>query len=306
MNSVPSSISLAAPRCMISHYFCDSEVCTKSFTVCTTTVVTQEEYEWSVRLQCSVCHQVWWLCSGCALRKKLRHNNQLVNHQYGAHGNKGSSNRKRSLLMNNVNRINNIATITETNSSSVPITANNEIITNNTQTMFPVTANNETITNNTQTMVTENDNKDDNEYEDTDVAKSLLDLSIAKNIIETNEAEKSMNIMSTNDNHLDVLQLCRSTMIDILESKNQIEKTNKKTSEYYAYDIISSGNKYLVTKMLANEDGNISDIFKAITNEEVKCQLNIATFIQSLSRIERNTFVELIQEIKNVYFNPSI
>ena len=85
MNTVNQDIINAAPNCMISHYFCDKVLCTEHFTKCTSFIVCNDEYDWSVRFQCTECSEVWWLCHVCKLRKKLKSSHHLVNHNYTSH-----------------------------------------------------------------------------------------------------------------------------------------------------------------------------------------------------------------------------
>lgn len=95
MNTVPSIITDAAPNSLFSHYYCCNHICTNHFTTCTSTIVCSEEFDWSVRFQCSICNSVWWLCNTCKLRKKLKVNTQLVTHNYQAHIKKAGTERKR-------------------------------------------------------------------------------------------------------------------------------------------------------------------------------------------------------------------
>ena len=54
-------------------------------------------------------------------------------------------------------------------------------------------------------------------------------------------------------------------------------------SNYYSHDIVSSGKKYLVTKMWCKEESTIHDVFGRITDEEVNTQIKISNFTQSLT-----------------------
>ena len=105
MNSVPIDIINKAPRCMISHFYCDNSVCTNFYTICTSTVVSEDEYKWSVRLQCRICNKVWWLCNECALRKKLLLSSQLLNHQYRNHVDSKATSTKRTRIDDASSRI---------------------------------------------------------------------------------------------------------------------------------------------------------------------------------------------------------
>jgi hypothetical protein len=92
-------------------------------------------------------------------------------------------------------------------------------------------------------------------------------------------------------------------MNDIIKGNNGIHYINEKCAEYYAYNIISSGAKFLVTKMWSNEEGDPSDVFQRITNEEVKCQAAIGMFCETLSRSQQEEFGNLLNMIKRSYFN---
>ena len=59
-----------AKHCKITDFFCDNTSCTHSYDVCTTVGSSDGEYNWSVKMQCSVCNSVWWLCSDCHLKNK--------------------------------------------------------------------------------------------------------------------------------------------------------------------------------------------------------------------------------------------
>ena len=74
---------------IINLFYCDNDVCTKSLRQCTTVFVNNneydEEYDWSLHLQCRVCHSSWWLCRHCAVRKKIKQLPILRRHQYSNH-----------------------------------------------------------------------------------------------------------------------------------------------------------------------------------------------------------------------------
>ena len=47
-------------------------------------------------------------------------------------------------------------------------------------------------------------------------------------------------------NKTEDIHLVRTSMLDILQANNEIVVINDKTTEYYAYDVISSGMKYFL------------------------------------------------------------
>ena len=101
----------------------------------------------------------------------------------------------------------------------------------------------------------------------------------------------------------EAIDLVRTTKIDILEANNQIIIINEKTTEYYAYDIISSGMNYLLSKMWSNEHSNLCEIFRSISKNVVECQMKLSTFCQKLSRNQNIEFAALIKSMKGVYYN---
>ena len=118
MKDAPFDIINKAPRCMISHFYCDNSVCTNFYTICTSTVVSEDEFKWSVRLQCRICNKVWWLCNECALRKKLLLSSQLLNHQYRNHADSKVASTKRTRsddttsILDSSNQKNDLTTLT--------------------------------------------------------------------------------------------------------------------------------------------------------------------------------------------------
>ena len=85
MSIVPGNIRNTAPNCSLSLFFCENTTCSASFTTCTTAVTTEPEFDWSVKLQCTTCNKVWWLCKVCNLRKKISRRAFLLRHQYANH-----------------------------------------------------------------------------------------------------------------------------------------------------------------------------------------------------------------------------
>ena len=90
---------------VITLFYCTNDICTKSLRQCTTVCVNNneydEEYEWSLHLQCRVCHSNWWLCRHCALRKQIKQLPILRRHQYSNH---------RPNLIRNIKKKDNIVT----------------------------------------------------------------------------------------------------------------------------------------------------------------------------------------------------
>jgi hypothetical protein len=91
-------------------------------------------------------------------------------------------------------------------------------------------------------------------------------------------------------------------MNDIIQGNNGIHYINEKSAEFFAYDIISSGKKFLITKMWSNEEGEPSDVFQRMNLDEVECQVAIGNFCETLSRTQQEDFGKLLNMIKKSYF----
>ena len=185
-NTVSCIISDASPNSLFVHYYCCNHSCTNHFTTCTSTIVCSEEYDWTVRFQCSKCNSVWWLCNTCKLRKKLTLNSQLVTHNAQAHSKKVVSDRKR---------------IRNSTDNTVDVVVDNAYITTTSIQVVDINANEMDISNNEQS---------DEQSDLNDVANTLLDM------IHKKDSEVSNGVNNS------VMEYCRTTMIDVLESKHQI------------------------------------------------------------------------------------
>jgi hypothetical protein len=116
-----------------------------------------------------------------------------------------------------------------------------------------------------------------------------------------NEKDYGGNIISNNKD--DLLLAVRSKIIDILQKQKDIHHVNINTSEFYSFDILSSGKKYLVTKMAGGKNNISATIFDKLTDDEVNCQIMISDFVRTLYQHQQQEFGTLMDHIMIQYID---
>lgn len=89
-------------------------------------------------------------------------------------------------------------------------------------------------------------------------------------------------------------------LLQSLNNNVNMYKMNDKTATYYAHDIVSSGKKYIVSKMFANQLNSQNDIFKDISMMEVNFQVTLSRFAYNLTRSQQRLFGDLLDYIHNI------
>ena len=96
--------------------------------------------------------------------------------------------------------------------------------------------------------------------------------------ISDNLVKNKYNLVNKNcDLLLEMKKLLQS-----LNSNVNMHKMNDKTATYYAHDIVSSGKKFIVSRMFENQHISQNDIFKSITMMEVNFQVTLSRFAYNM------------------------
>ena len=277
MSTAPDDLLALAPNCSITHFYCDNEVCTHSYQRCTTLVTDWVDYEWSLKLHCQICQSVWWLCCSCTLRKKIERHAILLRHKYSCHNMHKEYNHRRK-INEQVNDDNEVNTI-ETNfvcPDTVDVTI--DINSNNDEKSVDQMSHDGLLTRNNTNMVDMDTNKLDMVLHITDKDCEMENKNLMK------KYSKSMN-----------------AIIDLLMKEEKTHRVNENTSNFYSYDLCTSGSKYLIAKMLSSQHGTLDDVFNSLTKEEVNCQLMLSEFCRSLTRSQQSDFSNVVNNIMDVY-----
>jgi hypothetical protein len=302
MSIIPTNLKAMAKHCKITDFFCDKPTCTKSYDVCTTIGSFDGEYNWSVKMQCSVCNSVWWLCSSCYLKKKITNLSILRRHQYAYHSKvkQNTTNKTKryreaddenpfnDVYSNNLASIDNIS---GDNNDIIPISSvvnftNNE---NEMTTDFDTSERTENDNNNVYIDVGQTNNENSNEVNN---RAAVIPHINGNNVYDNDKNNKVIQIMIDN---------IKSNMIDVLLSRQQIHFVNDVMSQYYSFDIISSGKKFLIAQMMNRVDMGAEQFFTSLTNDEVNCQIQISDFVRCLTRNQQIKFGNVIDSITRVY-----
>ena len=285
-NRVTEQLLRHAPNSNVTLFFCDSAVCTESFKKCTTEVIRGDDYDWAVRLQCTVCQSVWWLCNECSLRKKICKHHILSRHQYTCHG---KNDRKRS---NNVCREVDI----EAPSARVVEDMVEETVEENENVIDDIATNED---------ANSEDSTDYNVTQDEYVAPVALSDPVPvvpiNYIVDVRDTRTPMSPKKLIESKK-YLSLVRSDLIDELTTASSIHPpSNNNIKEFYSFDLLSSGKKFLIAKMCSGEHGTVTDILSKISDEEVDCQLHISNFVSTLTRDQQKQFGIVVDSIQKVY-----
>ena len=256
-------VALAPNTEVLTVFFCDNIICNNSFRSCTTKRLDNDDYEWSIQLQCVVCNSVWWICRSCPLRKKIQRLSILRRHQYSNH--RVNQERHTVIKDNVVTRRRKRITLESNGSTNTDVCT--AIVPYVSRAIVPYVA------------------------------------SIEQEIHEENMVifDVEQGITDDYQHKKDFLQQIRSKIIDSLSSSQSVHDTNASTKEYYSFDILSSGNKFLIANMWSRENGNFDDVFRSLSDEEVTCQILISEFARSLSRNQQRDFGKVIDYILDFY-----
>jgi len=96
----------------------------------------------------------------------------------------------------------------------------------------------------------------------------------------------------------------RTGVLESLYANTEIHRLNDMTSVYYAYDLQSSGAKYLVSRLA--DEKNLHAIFNKLSDDEVDFQLLLSKFLSSLSKSQQVDFSALMDKLNNLYVNETV
>ena len=356
MSVVPRELSSLSPRTQPNFFLCDDVKCTKASTKCTTKAMVEDDYEWAIRLQCTVCKSTWWICKHCTLRSKFVVYNSLKRHQYGIH-----ANAKQCITTPTTSAQSTPRNTPRKTPPSTPTTTPNKKTTQNKRKQRDVDdnpfRNSEEIVEATDEPIysrilvsdkqkVKNKQKEKNNIENNDdgdvkmkartnndMDVEIIDITSSQNDNEAIDVSNGMdddnNDVSNgmdDDNKKEIIRskrllhfmkeqigdnetqsgALRTTMIDHYMKDSSVHKVNNNTSNYYSYKIMSSGPKYLISKMWCKEESTMNDVFGRLSDEEVNCQMKIGNFARSLTRGQQQDFADIIDGIKNIYVDRKV
>ena len=313
MSVIPKRLSSLAPKTAPSFFLCDNTKCTKAFTKCATEEQEEDEYDWSIKLHCTVCQNVWWICRHCKIRKKMTTRTSLSRHQYSRHTKHDTSpspsKRKRDVDDNPFRNMTDDDDITGRNiNNEINDNGNNEIINvdedddGDKKVAAIATVINEDDDVKVEANGTENINNDVSEHVD--------HINENNNNVQDNSQDimriKRLSYFLKEDQTDNKNEIIRSKMIDHFMNKNEMHNVNENTANFYSHDIVSSGKKYLITKMWCKEESTTIDVLGRLTEQEVETQIKIGNFTRSLTRGQQMDFAHILNDINDVYFERKI
>ena len=356
MSRVPPELRALAPNIdQSAQFYCDNVTCTAAYTRCPTVgELDDTDYDWCIKLQCSVCNSVWWLCNSCNMRKKITARCNIKRHHYSNHGTSMSESNKRGRSKRDAivrkktitkgTKGSSVATssVANTRKTIIPpfeydegncehgsvfnvevaddqseFYSNKSVATTDrskpkapSSSNFPSKLPLSTRSPSSKTMDPPSSrslaspptkhpsrvNTSPNNCENMSPLKSPTTTS--RTVASFGVPEKSGNIFNTKDV---VITKTKTNVLELLLRNNDIHKINDNMLQFYSHDLISSGKKYLITKMCNKEDRNANDIFGNISNDEVECQIRISDFVRTLTRNQKMDFADVVSAIDKSY-----
>jgi hypothetical protein len=98
----------------------------------------------------------------------------------------------------------------------------------------------------------------------------------------------------------------RKKLLESITSNVNLYKMNNNTIVYYAHDMISSGKKYIVSKMCADQHNSTDDIFKKISMTEVNFQIILSRFVYTLNRTQQKLFGNVLECMYDILVSKKI
>ena len=108
--------------------------------------------------------------------------------------------------------------------------------------------------------------------------------------------QKKSNLFS--DNNLD-------NLLSTLINNTECHQMNHKTASYHAYDMVTSGKRYIINQMFGK---SYCDVMQSdtMTNFEINCQIVLARFSTKLTRSMQKEFGEVLSFMKQLIEEKTI
>lgn len=146
-----------------------------------------------------------------------------------------------------------------------------------------------------------NDATEDNDSDD-------YDDNAINNHHDSMDAQKNVNEQKFLNDQFDKLVVSKSktNVLELVLQDKNVHFVNQKTTQYYSFDMVSSGKKFLIINMMNRFDSTVDEIMANISDEEVDCQILLSQFVLSLTRNQQIEFGNVINSITTSYMKPNV
>ena len=154
-------------------------------------------------------------------------------------------------------------------------------------------------------VVLDNDSDDNDNDSDDNATNNHRD-----SIYEQKESitQKNLNEQKHLNDLFDKLVVSKSktNILELVLQDKNVHFVNQKTTQYYSFDMVSSGKKFLIINMMNRFDSSVDEIMTNISDEEVDCQILLSQFVLSLTRNQQIEFGNVINSITKSYMEPNV
>ena len=103
-----------------------------------------------------------------------------------------------------------------------------------------------------------------------------------------------------------VISKIKTNILELLLTSQNVHNVNQQMMNYYSFDMVTSGKKYLIVNMMNRFDATADETFATISDEEVECQIQISEFVSTLTRNQLMEFSSVVNSINKCYHQSKI
>lgn len=257
------------------HYvlLCNNVTCTDNFHTFTSTWSRSDDSPWLIDLVCTVCAYQWSICCECAnFKTPFTTMNQIKQHRYTYHNPDRPNKRKEPSHQVNVSAIVEHESGREQSMGESCIDQNQDA---------------------EQLM-------EESCIEQNQDATESLSVDIS-GVFSSDQPKCTDDVMVDTDS-VSIYGFSTTKDLSRLCALEKTHPVNTNTAQYYSYDLKTSGQTFLVSKML----GNVTQYFTKLSPEEVAFQIRMSRFVSSLTIRQQTLFASLLKDLDAVYVSTKM